>query len=95
MEQEALGTAGQKLTDAASSAGEKLSSAASAASERLMSAAEERGVSAGGLKEVARDVAGTFEKSLSGDDKDKSAPGQASTATGGRSVTAKDRPGNR
>jgi hypothetical protein len=85
-----------------------------------MSAAEERGVSAGGLKEVARDVAGTFEKSLSGDDKDKSGergsakqdstgqhasgsgrpetvgtPGQASTATGGRSSTAKDRPGNR
>jgi hypothetical protein len=119
MEQEALGTAGQKLSEAASSAGEKLSSAASAASERLMSAAEERGVSAGGLKEVARDVAGTFEKSLSGDDKDKSGErgstkdstgqhasgsgrpetvgtaGQDSNATGGRSATAKDRPGNR
>jgi hypothetical protein len=90
MEQEALGTAGQKLSEAASSAGEKLSSAASAASERLMSAAEERGLSAGGLKEVARDVAGSFEKSLSGDDKDKSG-----NATGGRSSTAKDRPGNR
>jgi gas vesicle protein len=105
MEQEALGPAGQKLSEAASSAGEKLSSAASAASERLMSAAEERGLSAGGLKEVARDVAGTFEKSMSGDDKDKSgergstkqegAGQHASTAAGGRSSTAKDRPGNR
>jgi hypothetical protein len=38
-----------------------------------MNAAEERGLSAGGLKEVARDVASAFEGSLSGDDKDKSA----------------------
>jgi hypothetical protein len=72
MEQDALGTAGQKLSEAASSAGEKLSDAASAAGERLMSAAEDRGLSAGGLKDVARDVAGAVEKSLSGDDKDKS-----------------------
>ena len=72
MEQETLGTAGQKLAEAAGSAGEKLSGAASAASERLMNAAEERGLSAGGLKEVARDVASAFEGSLSGDDKDKS-----------------------
>jgi hypothetical protein len=43
-----------------------LSKAASAAGERLMSAAEERGVNAEGLKEVARDVAGSFEKSFSG-----------------------------
>jgi hypothetical protein len=71
MEQETLGTAGQKLADAAGSAGEKLGGAASAASERLMNAAEERGLSAGGLKEVARDVASAFEGSLSGDDKDK------------------------
>jgi len=72
IEQDALGTAGQKLADAASSAGEKLSGAASAASERLMNAAEDRGLSAGGLKEVARDVASAIEGSLSGDDKDKS-----------------------
>jgi hypothetical protein len=71
MEQETLGSAGQKLADAAGSAGEKLSGAASAAGDRLMNAAEERGLSAGGLKEVARDVASAFEGSLSGDDKDK------------------------
>ena len=73
VEHETLGSAGQKLAEAAGSAGEKLSGAASAASERLMNAAEERGLSAGGLKEVARDVASAFEGSLSGDDKDKSA----------------------
>jgi hypothetical protein len=71
MEQETLGTAGQKLAEATGSAGERLSGAASAAGGRLMNAAEERGLSAGGLKEVARDVASAFEGSLSGDDKDK------------------------
>jgi ElaB/YqjD/DUF883 family membrane-anchored ribosome-binding protein len=71
VEQEALGSAGQKLAEAASTAGEKLSDAASAASGRLKTAAEERGLSAGGLKEVARDVASTFQDSLTGNDKDK------------------------
>jgi hypothetical protein len=77
MEQETLGSAGQKLADAAGSAGEKLSGAASAAGDRLMNAAEERGLSAGGLKEVARDVASAFEGSLSGDDKDKTTDRQS------------------
>jgi hypothetical protein len=66
MEREALGPAGKRLSEAANNAGEKLSKAASAAGERLMSAADERGVNAEGLKEVARDVAGSFEKSFSG-----------------------------
>jgi hypothetical protein len=66
MERETLGPAGKRLSEAATNAGERLSKAASAAGERLMSAAEERGVNAEGLKEVARDVAGSFEKSFSG-----------------------------
>ena len=66
MERETLGPAGKRLSEAATNAGEKLSKAASAAGERLMSAADERGVNAEGLKEVARDVAGSFEKSFSG-----------------------------
>jgi hypothetical protein len=66
MERENLGPAGKRLSEAANKAGEKLSKAASAAGERLMSAADERGVNAEGLKEVARDVAGSFEKSLRG-----------------------------
>jgi hypothetical protein len=66
MEREALGPAGKRLSEAANNAGERLSKAASAAGERLMSAADERGVNAEGLKEVARDVAGSFEKSFSG-----------------------------
>ena len=70
-ERETLGVAGERLSDAASSAGERLTEAASAAGERLMTAAEEKGLNQEGLKEVARDVAGTFEKSFSSDQQDK------------------------
>jgi hypothetical protein len=67
IERETLGVAGKRLSEAASSAGERLTEAASAAGERLMTVAEERGLDADGLKKAAHDVAGTFEKSLSGD----------------------------
>jgi hypothetical protein len=83
IERETLGVAGQRLSEAASSAGERLSEAASAAGERLVSVAEQRGVSATGLKEVARDVAGTFEKSLTGGQQDERMapkPGMPSSA---------------
>jgi hypothetical protein len=70
-ERETLGSAGERLSEAASSAGERLTEAASAAGERLMSAAEEKGLNKEGLKEVARDVAGTFEESFSGEQQDK------------------------
>ena len=64
-EREMLGPAGEQLSEAVSSAGERLSDAASAAGERLMTAAEQKGLNKEGLKEVARDVAGSFEKSFS------------------------------
>ncbi len=64
MERERLGPAGRRLSEAASDAREKLSEAAASAGERLMNIAEERGISAEGLKDVGRDVAGTFEKSF-------------------------------
>jgi hypothetical protein len=70
-ERDTLGPAGERLSEAATSAGERLSEAASAAGERLMTAAEEKGLHKEGLKGVARDVAGTFEKSLSGDQQDQ------------------------
>jgi hypothetical protein len=66
IERERLGPAGQRLSEAASEAREKLSEAAAAAGDRFKNIAEERGMSAEGLKEVGREVAGTFEKSLSG-----------------------------
>jgi hypothetical protein len=70
-ERETLGPAGERLSEAATSAGERLGEAASAAGERLMTAAEEKGLNKEGLKQVARDVAGSFEKSSSGDQPDQ------------------------
>ena len=88
MEREALGPAGKRLSEAANNAGEKLSKAASAAGERLMSAADERGVNAEGLKEVARDVAGSFEKSFSGSGpNDGRSGGRQDTAPSGSGTT--------
>ena len=88
MERETLGPAGKRLSEAATNAGEKLSKAASAAGERLMSAAEERGVNAEGLKEVARDVAGSFEKSFSGSGpNDGRSGGKQDTAPSGSGTT--------
>jgi hypothetical protein len=70
-ERDTLGPAGERLSEVATSTGERLSEAASAAGERLMTAAEEKGLNKEGLKGVARDVAGTFEKSFSGDQQDQ------------------------
>jgi len=63
-ERDTLGPAGQRLSEAASDAGERLGEAASAAGERLMTAAEEKGLNKEGLKEVSRDAAETFQKSI-------------------------------
>jgi hypothetical protein len=67
MEQRALGPAGERVADFAERTGDQLKEAASKAGERLMSAAEERGLNADGLKEVAREVAGAFGSSFSGE----------------------------
>jgi hypothetical protein len=79
-EREMLGSAGEQIAEAVSSAGERLSSAASAAGERLMTAAEEKGLNKEGLKEVARDVAGSFEKSFS----DQQDQDRTTSAVGGQ-----------
>jgi len=69
-ERETLGQAGERLSEAVSGVGERLSDAAAAAGERLMATAEEKGLNKEGLKEVARDVAGSVEKSF-GDQQDQ------------------------
>jgi hypothetical protein len=70
MEKQTLGPAGQRLTEAAGQLGEQLKEGAAKAGERLMSAAEERGLNADGLKEVAREAAGAFGSSFSGEKED-------------------------
>jgi hypothetical protein len=83
MERETLGPAGRGLSEAATNAGERLSKAASAAGERLMGAVAERVVNAEGLKDVVRDVAGSFEKSLSGSGPNDGRGGGKQTAPSG------------
>jgi hypothetical protein len=66
VEQQALGGTRDALVDAASKAGESLVGAAGAAGERLKATAAERGLNPEGLKEIARDVAGTFTTAVTG-----------------------------
>jgi hypothetical protein len=66
VETQALGTTRDALADAASKAGDSIVEAAGAAGERLKSAAAEHGLNTEGLKEIARDVAGTFSDAVTG-----------------------------
>lgn len=66
MENEAFGGAREALTDAAGKAGQRVMDAAGKAGERLKEAADERGLSAGGLKEMASEVADTFTSEVKG-----------------------------
>jgi hypothetical protein len=92
MERETLGVAGKGLSEAANAAGERLSEAASVAGERLMDVAEQKGLNTQGLKDVARDVAGTFGKSFGGDRQDESgnASKQNTALSGGGSSQSGD-----
>jgi hypothetical protein len=66
VETQALGNTRDALADAASKAGDSIVEAAGAAGERLKSAAAEHGLNTEGLKEIARDVAGTFSDAVTG-----------------------------
>jgi hypothetical protein len=67
VERRALGPAGERLRDAAGQVTERLKDAGTQAGERLMTAADERGLTKEGLKEVARDVGGTFTDAITGE----------------------------
>jgi hypothetical protein len=85
VERRTLGTAGERLTDAAASAGQQLSrQAASKAGEMLMDAAYERGLNAEGLKEVASDVAGALGSAFTGE-KGRSGQSAASSSSAAQS----------
>ncbi len=92
IERRTLGPAGERLSDAAASAGKRINEAASAAGERLKDAADERGLNAEGLKNIARDVTGTFGDVLSGEtgsESGKSSAGPARSPGSTSSVTGK------
>jgi hypothetical protein len=66
VESRALAGARQALSEAAGKAGENLMEAAGAAGERLKTVVEEKGLNPEGLKDIAREVAGTFAGSIAG-----------------------------
>jgi gas vesicle protein len=66
VENRALGAPREALSETAGKAGENLMKAAGAAGERLKAVAEEKGLNPEGLKDMAREVAGTFAGSVTG-----------------------------
>ena len=83
VETQALGTTRDALADAASKAGDSIVEAAGAAGERLKSAAAEHGLNTEGLKEIARDVAGTFSDAVTGKPEGNNHGAGTSGITGG------------
>jgi hypothetical protein len=66
VERRTLGVARDAIAEAAGETGEKLLEAAGEAGERLKEGAAERGLGSEGLKELARDVGGTFTSAATG-----------------------------
>jgi ElaB/YqjD/DUF883 family membrane-anchored ribosome-binding protein len=91
-ERATLGEAARRLTDVAGAAGERLTEAASAAGKQLRTAVEEKGLGKDSLTEVARDVAGTFGKSLTDSEQPANTRGTSSIDSGtGASTTGSER----
>jgi hypothetical protein len=66
LERERLGPLGEQMTDMASEVGDRLKEATARAGEALKNAADERGLNAGGLKDVAGEVADAFSGTTKG-----------------------------
>jgi hypothetical protein len=75
MEDQFLGPAHEAIAEVAGKIGDDLMEAASDAGERLKQGAAERGLSSEGVKELARDVAGTFTSKVSGKTADEAQGG--------------------
>jgi hypothetical protein len=67
IEKRNLGSAGERLKEAAVKAGEQIKDAGVQAKEKLVSVAEDRGLTAEGLKEMAQEVGDAFSQALSDD----------------------------
>jgi len=88
IERRTLGAASDALTGAAAGAGEKLLDAAGQAGDRLKESASARGLDADGLKDMAREVGGTFATAAVGTEQDRRRPSDQMT----RSSTTAPRP---
>jgi hypothetical protein len=67
IEKQTLGPVGVHMTKAAQEVGRQVNEATAKAGEQLKTSTEERGLSPDGLKEVAKEVAGAFSSSMSGE----------------------------
>jgi hypothetical protein len=95
IEQRTLGPAGERVAELAERTGEQLKEATAKAGERLMSAAEERGLNADGLKEVAKEVAGAFGSTFSGEQsKEGTSSGSQPSGSSGSSAAFGGSPGS-
>jgi ElaB/YqjD/DUF883 family membrane-anchored ribosome-binding protein len=88
-EKNTLGAASAVMAETATKVGEQLVDAAGRAGERLKEAAAERGLDANGLKDMARDVAGTFADAASGNDGARDKSGSGTGAKSARSGEAR------
>jgi hypothetical protein len=89
IEKRTLGEAGERLAEAAGEVTERFKDATTQAGERLAEVAEERGLNSDGLKEAARDVAGSFGTAFSGETA-KQDTATATPVTGSRSLESGD-----
>jgi hypothetical protein len=88
LEKRTLGEAGQRMRVAAGRMGEQLMDAGMQAGERLSEVAEERGLTAEGLKDAARDVSETFSSALSGEEEERSGRGTNRQRSGERPASS-------
>lgn len=81
IERRTLGATSDALAEKAAETGENLLAAASQAGERLKEAASERGLDREGIRDMARDVAGTFAGAVTGQESTSGAPGRGTRGT--------------
>ncbi|HEY4405096.1 MAG TPA: hypothetical protein VGN55_10600 [Xanthobacteraceae bacterium] len=90
IENQTFGGARDALTDAVSKAGDSLVGAAGAAGDRLKAAAEQRGLNQDGIKEIARDVAGSFTSAVTGKPEEPNRSANAQSGTSSQSTAPKN-----
>jgi uncharacterized phage infection (PIP) family protein YhgE len=92
LERRTLGEVGQRLRSAAGSMGEQLMEAGTQAGERLSEVAEERGLTAEGLKQAARDVGETFSSALAKEQSSTQSRRQAGKEAGSTTQRRQEQP---
>jgi vacuolar-type H+-ATPase subunit H len=95
LERRTLGEVGERLRSAAGTMGQRVMEAGMQAGERLSEVAEERGLTAEGLKQAARDVGGTFSSALAGEESSTQSRRQAGKEAGSTTQRRQEQSGTR